>query len=79
MIVGFFKLIFILITLPIWLVVWFFKARAVIRAGRPVYPVSESRSIKIVRVPYAVPTPMGPIPPAPLGLPGSHPIPPPPQ
>jgi hypothetical protein len=39
-----------------WLVVWFFKARAVIRAGRPVYPVSESRSIKIVRVPYAVPT-----------------------
>lgn len=71
MIVGFFKLIFILITLPIWLLVWFFKARAVIRAGRPVYPVSESRSIKIVRVPYAVP-------PIPRGLSGSHPIPPPP-
>ena len=78
MIVGLFKFVVYLITLPIWIIVWFFKARAVIRAGRPVYPVSESRSIKIVRVPYAVPTPMLPIPPAPLRLPGSNPILPPP-
>ena len=70
MIVGLFKVL----TAPVWIIPWlviqFFKARALIRAGRPVYPVS-SRSIKLVRVPSAVP-------PAPKGLPGSQTIPPPP-
>ena len=39
MIVGLFKLL----TLAVWIIPWtiikVFKARAVIRAGRPVYPV----------------------------------------
>ena len=41
MVVGFFKLL----TLPLWIIPWgvahFFKARAVVRAGRRVYPVRK--------------------------------------
>lgn len=35
-----FKAFFKLLTLPIWIVVWVFKARAVVRSGRRVYPVA---------------------------------------
>jgi hypothetical protein len=68
-IVGLFKLIFYLITLPIWLIVWVFKARAVLRAGRKVYPVQVVQPNRPITIALAleVPPNFPPPPPPPSG------------